>query len=71
MISIPERILTHSYSILHIKNDAILTYPLRTNIAQYTDARMGTPTNVQKEETNLESRMEQILFNVGKIKQFM
>ena len=71
MISIPERILTHSYSILNIKNDAMLTYSLRTNIARYTDARMGTSTNVQKEETNLESHMGQILCNVGKIKQFM
>ena len=69
MISIPRWILTHSYSILHIKNDAILTFPLRTNIARYTVARMGTSTNAQKEETNLESPMGQILLNVVKNKQ--
>ena len=49
-----------------MKNDAIQNYPLRTNIARYTDARMRTSTNVQKEVTNLESLMGQILFNVGK-----
>ena len=51
-----------------MKNDAIQNYPLRTNIAPFADAQIGTSTNVQKEATNSESLMGQILFNVGKNK---